>query len=299
MDQVLTVLQNVFTLAFVVSSMLAMGLSLTVPQILAPLRNARLVILALVANFVIVPAAAYVLSRVIPLAQPLQIGLLLLGTAAGAPLLPKWAQIAKSNIAFAVGLMTLLMVVTVVYLPLVLPLLLPGVHVSAGQIALSLVLSMLLPLAIGLFVKARYAEAAALYQPTMAHASNISLILLLVLVLGLNITHVLALLGSGALLAVVLLTAVAVGSGYLLGGPGQDTRRVLALGTGQRNLAAAFVVATGNFAATPDVLVLLAAAGLILDAIMIPLAGEFGRLSEAATSPRPAPASASRGAAPQ
>jgi BASS family bile acid:Na+ symporter len=40
------------------------------------------------------------------------VGLLLLGTAAGAPFLPKLAQIAKGNLAFAVGLMVLLMVVT-------------------------------------------------------------------------------------------------------------------------------------------------------------------------------------------
>jgi BASS family bile acid:Na+ symporter len=293
MAQDLMVLQNLFTLAFVVSSMLAMGLSLTVTQIIEPLRNARLVALALVANFVIVPAAAYLLSRVIPLAQPLQIGLLLLGTAAGAPFLPKLAQIAKANIAFAVGLMTLLMVVTVAYLPLVLPLLLPGVKVNVGQIALSLGLEMLLPLAVGLFVKARYADMAAQYQPTMAQIANISLVLLLVLVLGLNIDKVLHLIASGALLAVLLLAVIAVGSGYLLGGPGQDTRRVLALGTGQRNQAAAFVVAVGNFAATPDVVVLLAAAGLIFLAIMLPLAGEFGRLS-AAKAPAVAPPASAR-----
>jgi BASS family bile acid:Na+ symporter len=35
--------------------MVAMGLSLTVPQIIAPLRNVRLVILALLANFMLVP----------------------------------------------------------------------------------------------------------------------------------------------------------------------------------------------------------------------------------------------------
>jgi BASS family bile acid:Na+ symporter len=62
-----------------------MGLSLTVPQILQHLHNARLVLMALVANFVVVPAAAFVLSRVIPMEQALQIGLLLIGTAAGAP----------------------------------------------------------------------------------------------------------------------------------------------------------------------------------------------------------------------
>jgi len=39
-------------LAFVVSSMLAVGVSLTVRQIMAPLRNGKLVSLALLANFV-------------------------------------------------------------------------------------------------------------------------------------------------------------------------------------------------------------------------------------------------------
>src|SRR5262249_59055210 len=58
---------------------------------------------------------------------------LLLGAAAGAPFLPLLAQIAKSNLAFAVGLMVLLMVVTVGYLPVVLPLLLPGVAVNRSE----------------------------------------------------------------------------------------------------------------------------------------------------------------------
>jgi hypothetical protein len=44
------------------------------------------------------------------------IGLILLATAAGAPFLPKLAEVAKGNIAFGVGLMVLLMVVTIIYL---------------------------------------------------------------------------------------------------------------------------------------------------------------------------------------
>ena len=239
MADLLAALQNIFTLLFVVTTMLAMGLSLTIPQIIGPLKNARLVIMALVANFVIVPAAAFILSRLIPMESEFQIGLLLLGTAAGAPFLPKLAQIAKANVPFSVGLMTLLVVVTVVYLPLVLPLLLPGVTVAAGQIALQLTLEILVPLAIGLFARARYEEMAATLQPHMAQISNISLALLLVLMLGLNISKVLGMIGSGAILAVLLLLIIALVAGYLLGGPGGDTKQVLALGTGQRNMALA------------------------------------------------------------
>ena len=134
-------------LVFVVSSMLAMGLDLTVGQIIAPLRNVRLVVLSLLANFILMPLGAVVLAALLQLDQPLGVGLLLLGSAAGVPFLPKLAQIAKSNLAFAVGLMVMLMVVTVGYLPLVLPLLLPGVSVNPAKIARSLFLLMLLPLA--------------------------------------------------------------------------------------------------------------------------------------------------------
>src|SRR4051794_9113687 len=239
--------------------MLGMGLSLTVSQIVQPLRNARLVTLSLAVNFVVVPAVAFGLSRIIPLDQDVQTGLLLIGTAAGAPFLPKLAQIAKADIAFAVGLMTILMLVTIVYLPLVLPLLLPGIEVSALEIALSLIVTMLVPLVVGLLIKARYEGIAQAMQPAMAQISTISLVLLLVLMLALNFRNVIALFGTGAIIATLLFIVIAVLAGYVLGGPRTSTKQVLALGTGQRNVSAAFIIATSNFAGQPNVLVYVAA----------------------------------------
>ncbi len=142
--------------------MLAMGMSLTIKEIVAPLSNIKVVLLALLANFILVPALAYGLTLVIPLPEGCATGLIISGAAAGAPFLPKLVQLAKGNTAFSVGLMTLLMVVTVIYLPIVLPILLPGASVSPWDIAKSLILMMLLPLVIGLFVKARY-------EPTADH----------------------------------------------------------------------------------------------------------------------------------
>jgi BASS family bile acid:Na+ symporter len=296
----LTTLANVFTLAFVITSMLSVGLSLTIPQIVAPLKNARLVVLALVVNFVVVPAVAFALAKIIPMEKDLQIGLILYGTAAGAPFLPKLAQIAKANLAFAVGLMVLLMVVTVVYLPIVLPLLLPGVSVDALSIAGTLAWAMLLPLGVGLFIKARYVESADALQPHMAQISSVSLVLVLVLMLATNIKSVLRLFGTGALVATLITLAVACAAGYLLGGPGVENQRVMALGSGQRNIAAAMVVATGNFASQTNVLVFVAAAALVGMIVIMPLAGEFGKRSAAAAqqaaTPEVAPAPASEAA---
>ena len=261
---------SVAMLIFVLSSMLAMGLGLTVSQIITPLRHARLVVLSLLANFVVMPLAALALAALLQLDQPLGVGLLLLGTAAGAPFLPKLAQIAQGNLAFAVGLMVLLMVVTVGYLPLVLPVLLPGVSVNPAKIARSLFLLMLLPLAGALAVKARFAVAAARTKPVLDRVSNLSLILLVLLITAANINNVLAVFGTHGILAGLLFIAMGFGIGWLLGGPGMDTRRVLALGTAQRNIAAALVVGSQSFR-DPKVVVMVVVVAIVSLLVLMPL----------------------------
>jgi BASS family bile acid:Na+ symporter len=238
---------TVTMLSFVVSGMLAMGAGLNVTQIIEPLRNVRLVVLSLVANFVLMPFSAFALWKVLWLDEPLGVGLLLLGCAAGAPFLPKLAELAKGNLAFAVGAMVLLMVVTVGYLPIVLPLLLPGVTVDPWKIARSLVLPMLLPLAAGLALKARYADLAARVKPVLDLISNVSFILLVLLITAANLDKVLQVFRTRGILAGLLLIAIGYGAGLLLGGSAADTRRVMALATAQRNIAAALVVASQSF----------------------------------------------------
>jgi len=156
--------------------MVAMGLSLTVSHITAPLRNVRFVLLALFANFVLIPLIAYIIIRVIPLAEPLQIGLIFLATAAGAPFLPKLVQVVRGDIAFGAGLMVLLMVVTIIYMSIVLPFLLSGVQVDPWAIAQSLIVLMLIPLGIALFIWAQAPETAATYQPVMNKASSLAIL---------------------------------------------------------------------------------------------------------------------------
>jgi bile acid:Na+ symporter, BASS family len=258
-------------LAFVVSSMLAVGLSLTVGQILAPLRNGRLVSRALLANFILMPLAAFVIAKLLRLEQPLGVALILLGTAAGAPFLPKLASIAKGNLAFAVGLMVLLMVLTVGYMPLVLPLLLKGVSVDPTKIARSLVLLMLLPLIAGLAVKARYEVIAARGAPVFNRISTVSLALMIVLLLATKIRNIVDLFGTRGILASVLFVVVGFGMGWFLGGPGSDMRGVLALGTAQRNIAAALVVGGQNFT-DPTVVVMVAVVAIVGLLILMPLA---------------------------
>jgi BASS family bile acid:Na+ symporter len=279
MTEVLATLAQLSVLVFVIGSMFSLGLSLTMKQIIDPLRNARMVILALVANFVLVPILAYLLALLFNLDESLRIGLILLSTAAGAPFLPKLVDVAKGNIAFSVGLMVLLMIVTIIYLPLVLPLLLGDVQVNPWDIAQSLIVMMLIPLAVGLFIKARYEDAADKIQPTFGMASNIALLTLTVLGLVLNFSGMIALVSTFGILAGVIFILASLVIGYILGG---SDKSVLGLGTAQRNISAALVVAAQNFSV--DVITYLMVLAIIGLIVLMPAAGELGKRMQPAQS---------------
>ena len=275
MTEILNTLYNLMGLVFVLGTIVSMGLSLTMKQITAPLRSARFVIVAIVANFVIPPVAALLLIRLFSLDDSLAVGLLLVSLAAGAPGLPKTAVFAKLDTAAATGLMVLLVVATIIILPIALPILLTDISVTFWDIASGLVYLILIPLALSLFVRARYPDAAASVQPFFAQASNLSLLILMVLMVVLNFSDVVGLLGSGGLLASLILVILTVVGGYLLGSLGKVESWVQALGAGQRNIAAAMVVATMNFGS--DEVVMVVVYSLIVLVVLIPLALELGK----------------------
>ena len=262
-------------LSFVIASMLATGAALAVGDIVKPLRNVRLVTLVLFANFVLMPLAAIFLAKVLWLDQGFGIGLLLLGCAAGAPFLPKLAELAGGDLPFAVGAMILLTLVSVVYLPIALPLLLPGITVDAWRIARSLVLFMLLPLAAGLFLKAQYEKWAERLRPIIDRISNVSLILLIVLITAANLDKVLQVFGTRAILAGLLFIALGLGTGWLLGGSDANTKSVMALGTSSRNIAAALVVGSQSFS-DPKVVVMIIVVAIVGFIVLIPLSRALG-----------------------
>lgn len=278
-----TAIAQISGLLFVVTSMLAMGLSLTIAMIAQPLKNVRLVILALLANFVLVPALAYLIGLVIPLEQSLKIGLIVLATAAGAPFLPKLVQGAKGNIAFGVGLMVLLMIVTIIYLPIVLPLLLPGVSVNPWDIAKSLIVLMLVPLAIGLLIKSHSPDTAAHWQPVMSKASSLCILVLLVVGLGLNVSNIIDLIGTGGILALLAFIIGSLLIGFVLGGREAGVRSVMGLGTAQRNVSAAIVVTAQNFS-SGNTLAFVLVAAIVMLLILLPTAKRLGARAAAATS---------------
>jgi len=81
--------------------------------------------------------------------------------------------------------------------------------------------------------------------------------------------------GTPGILASILFLLGGVGIGWLLGGPAVGTKGVLALGTAQRNIAAALVVGGKNFD-DPNVLVMVVVVAVVGPLILMPLARVLG-----------------------
>jgi predicted Na+-dependent transporter len=168
LSDLIAALSNLAVQLFAVGSMASIGLRYSVEEIVGPLRNFWAVVLALVANFVAVPLLALGILQLIELDVAHAIGLVLVASAAGAPMIIKFTQIATGDVAFSAGLLVLLIVVSIGYMPLVVPLLAPGTEISPWTIAAPLVLTMLLPLAAGLMLK-RLAPGDRAHAPNTRH----------------------------------------------------------------------------------------------------------------------------------
>jgi BASS family bile acid:Na+ symporter len=271
MIEILRSAASLSVLAFAVSSMLSAGLSFTFRAIIAPLRRPNRVLRAVIGNFVLVPLLAAGIAWALSLAPAQATALVLLGAAAGAPFLIKLVAVAAGDVALGTSLLVLLVPLTVVLMPVIVPLLAPGASVTASAIALPLVETLLAPLAIGLIISESAARWARFLQPIARTVSTIALVAMLALTIVLNARHTVDVLASRALVAVILLLVGAFGIGYAIASPRPERRVVLGLGTAQRNIAAATVVAIEDIK-DRDTLVLVVVASIIDLLVLIPLA---------------------------
>ncbi|HXV71867.1 MAG TPA: hypothetical protein VEB69_10765 [Acidimicrobiia bacterium] len=140
---------------------------------------------------------------------------------------------------------------------------------------------MLAPLAVGLVVKARWDALADEVKAIAAQAANLGLVALLVLVIALNFEAVLRLIGTRGILAAVLFVVGSFIVGWLLASRSRSARAVMGLGTAQRNLSAAMTIAAANFAADPNVMVMIVVTAILMLVILLGTGAELGKRGSA------------------
>lgn len=278
MGEILQSLSNIFSLFFIVGSMIALGLSLFFQDIIAPLRNWSLVWRMLLGNFLLVPILAFGISQLFSLDAGYETGMIVIGLCAGAPFIPKLIEMAHGDVASSVGVMVLLLIGTVIFVPIALPLLMPSAKVDPMQIAGNLVVLMFLPLAIALLVHTRYQDTAGEWQPFFAKISNIGLIGVIITMLLQNGALIVEVIGTGLILASALLIAGAFLIGMVLAAP-RDTSNLALFGfsTAQRNVAASMVIASQTFSDQPNAMVVVIVMSIMLNLMLLLGAAEWGK----------------------
>ena len=224
---------------FMAGSLLEMGLRLSLPDALRGLRNARFVAYTIVWGFVICPALAYAITRILPLGHTYAIGLILLGMAPCAPFVPMLVDKAKGDLGFTAAFMLLASVGTVVCMPITVPLLAKGLTTSAWAIAKPLLMVVLLPMAVGVLIRRSSDAIASKLLPVAKKIAGVAGLLWAVFCLIIYGKGLLSMAGSFAVLSQLIFFGIVCIGTYWFGiGLGYEQKVVLSVGVTTRNLGA-------------------------------------------------------------
>jgi BASS family bile acid:Na+ symporter len=251
-----------FGLIFVVTAALATGMSATVQGIAAPIKAHRqLTVMMIVSNYVVLPALMIGLAALLPFQPQVKLAIAALAMNAGAPFIPWLVSLAKGNLGFSVAIVPVLTVLTIIVMPLALPW---AVHtldssatITSWIVLWPMLLFILLPMVVGMLVRARWPQLAAQAMVYLGPLSLTFLLVHIILFLGYSWADVKTIpAGSWAFALVFPLAGMLVG--YLLSPPyvlsplpAADKHRggkiVSSVGVAQQNTGAAITVAIFAF----------------------------------------------------
>ena len=261
MNIVMQFLQTTFpplVLLFTVSNLGAMGLQVKVPEVMVALRNKKSLALIFVWGWVLGPAFGYLITRVLPLAEPYVIVVLLASLAPCAPFLQQMVVKACGDMGFAGAFIPLVAVGTVVLMPLMAPLLIKGLTISTWALAKPLLLTILLPLVIGAVIRHYAGTVATKISPA---TKLVALLSTLTTILWCLVLYGRGMLDTAGSLALLSMTLFMVGMALITYRFGfdlkQNQRSVMALGMGTRNVAAVLAAALAIPNADPRIVVMV------------------------------------------
>lgn len=258
---------RILTIATLSGLLFSSGLRLTWAEIATALRKNHLV-WVLPVNFVLVPVLVFFLARIFQVPTETAVGMAILAAAPFAPVVPTFARMARGDLALASALTGLFPFLSAFATPVVCELSLrpwlktDSLHFDIVSILVLLVSTITLPLVCGVLVK-HYAPALArrLLKPIEVLSEGIGTIAL-IFVVTVDFGSILAT-GWKTVLAMALASELSFLAGYVLSGPSAAARLVVGLGTANRNIALALLVAIESFS-QPSIRAAVVANGLLL-----------------------------------
>ena len=254
-SELLTALFNAGIVISVGATVLSLGMTFTVAELVAPLHRVRLVVAVVIVSVVVVPAIAWAIAAALPIQDMYVDGLVLATLGAGSAGGIKAAQLTNTaDLPLAVTLVVVLQLVNIVAVPIWAGQVVSGASLSTWDIVKSLLLLVLIPLVVGLFAKARYTDHAAEWSAGLVKIANPALVIALAAGITVNWDAIVDLLGSWVLAASMITIAVALGLGALVGGKGAPTRTTTSLVTAMRFGSLGLIIIGTQLDGNPDYL---------------------------------------------
>ncbi len=239
--------------------MFGIGLAIVPGEFRWVWRNARLLAKALVSALILMPLIAMTVARCLAVSYPMEIGIMLMAIAPGAPVALRRSLDAGGHRAFAPALQISLAVLAVVSMPLWIAALnvwyAGHAAIAPGAVARQVFTAQLLPLCAGIAARKLLPKPMTWLEPRLGRIGAMLLILFALLLL-VDVMPAADVQPRNAL-AVFLITCAALGAGHWLGGPVPATRTATAISTATRNPGLAFLVATVNAASADTVAAVL------------------------------------------
>lgn len=235
----------------VVCTVFGFGLKTKADDVFALIREPALMVRALLAVFVIMPIIAVVLSRLFDFRPPVEVALIALAISPVPPLLPQKEEQAGGIAHHVLGLMAVFGVLAVLTVPLALEIL--GLvfsrylTIQPYVVARIVLVSTVLPLAVGMVMRALLPRAAASLERVITLIARILLPLAALALVVLTASAIWTLIGDGTIVAILLFLVSGFAIGHALGGRKSSHGLALALCTAFRHPAIAFSIAFANF----------------------------------------------------
>ena len=193
--------------------MLGMGLTLTFKDFAEVTRNPKAVIIGVVAQFVVMPSIAFLLVKLFQLPPDLAIGVILVGACPGGTSSNVMTFLAKGNTALSVACTTISTLLAPVLTPAVFYLFASQwLDINASAMFISVLQMVLLPIFIGLVIRAIFKEKIEQFSQIMPLISVVAIVLIVTAVVAVSKDRIIE---SGLLIfGVVVLHN---GLGYLVG----------------------------------------------------------------------------------
>jgi BASS family bile acid:Na+ symporter len=234
---------------FLVSTMLAIGLTVTWTEILTAVRGRHLMGRILLANLVLIPIVGYLLILIFPLSPGIKLGIALLALAPGGLTAIQFTDKVKGSLAFAAAVAFILTLLSIAVTPILIKILLPletGLNLPFMRIILFALLYLLLPLVVGFGIRNGSEKTAKGLGKIMLIVSNISFVATILLTSALK-KEAMGSVGKTGLLAMLAFIIFSMVIGWWMGGPEKGNRRVLAIATSMRNAGLCLLVAMRMF----------------------------------------------------